>query len=236
MRHLGPRTGLVALTAAGTACAATAAVWSLPPGPAALVVFLGTFAGCWALLTLALNRRRQRGPGWLGSFRQVGGGNRILGIYDAETGLCADWYFRLRLQEETGRSKRTGQPFALLLAEGRHRPGTKAGARLVEGMAKTFRGTDIVGRLDDLRFGVLLIGADPKGAQAARDRLFSHLPGRDIRVRIAVYPNDGQEWRALLEAAGASPKDFYAMSGPDWSPAAPPKFKPRRRRRRGRAA
>jgi GGDEF domain-containing protein len=199
-------------------------------------VFLGAFAGCWALLTLPFNRDRERRPGWLESFRQVGGGNRILAIYEAETGLCADWYFRLRLQEEVGRSRRTGQPFALLLAEGRHKSGTKAGARLVEGMAKTFRGTDIVGRLDDLRFGVLLIGADAKGAQAARDRFLSRLPGRDIRMRIATYPHDGEEWRALLEAAGASLKDFYAMSGPDWDPADPPKFRPRRRRRRRRAA
>ena len=138
-------------------------------------------------------------------------------IYDRETGFYADWYFRLRLQEELTRSRRFGQPCVLLLAEStRGRIGREREADLFKSIALSFRATDLVAHMGNLRFAVLLTHTTREGATIARERLTANVPEGMLQIRVACYPEDGEDWRALVAAAGGPSVDLYAGAGQDW--------------------
>ncbi len=114
--------------------------------------------------------------------------------------LYADWYFRLRLQEEVERAKRYNVPFTLLIAK---RPGAKgrdpAGEWLNTTVEQHLRRTDLPAVLRDGSLGIIL----PHTARykAVCDRLTDALASADGRVGLAVFPKDGDDASALLRAA-----------------------------------
>jgi len=188
----------------------------LPSIVAAAVVLVAVVAALW---TATSSRRRPgRGPQQqLEAVRTYGGSSKPRSIYDLETGFCAEWYFLLRVDEEIARCVRGGQTFGVLFVEPRRRLGQRVMTRLLERLEQTFRTADLVGRFDEQRFAVLLIGAEPHGTQAAGQRVTSLVGRRNVRVSAAVYPRDGQTWRELVVSSGASWSQRYPASEAIWS-------------------
>ena len=205
------------LILAGTALGVMAflAARRMSSGPG--VVFFTAILGLgWTILLLygtaaALRQRRYEG------LRRARGFAERLVIYDRETGFYADWYFRLRLQEELVRSQRFGQACSLLLVESTKGRLTAEGEKeLFDTMAIAFRETDLVAHLGSLRFVVLLPNTSAEGAELARNRLLELLPGGEVEAGMASYPDHGNDWRDLLAAAGASSTDFYGARTKAW--------------------
>jgi GGDEF domain-containing protein len=137
--------------------------------------------------------------------RRVRNRAQRLVIYDRETGLYADWYFRLRLEEELQRARRFGEPCTLLLIEAREgRLGRERELRLFHLMTTTFRGTDIVAHLGSLRFAALLSNTTGDGATIARDRLLASSPENELLVGMASFPGEGEDGPSLFAAAASS--------------------------------
>ncbi len=203
--------------ALAAAAAAAFAIQFLPSTLAIPLVFLAIAAAAWAtgsLMATAQIRRTAR----LEAVPRFGGSAAAKNIYDIETGFCSEWYFLLRLEEEIARSKRTGHNFALLIVEPRRRLGHRVRNRLLRCLDGTFRSIDLVARLGEWRFAVMLLGCERQGAQAVIRRITSSVGKANIRVRAAAYPHDGQDWRGLLTAAGGTPRDLYPTSEPIWTP------------------
>ena len=114
--------------------------------------------------------------------------------------LYADWYFRLRLQEEVERAKRYNAPFTLLIAK---KAGVNGRNRASEWLNTTveqhLRRTDLPAVLRDGSLGIIL----PHTAhyKAVCDRLTEALASANGRVGLAVYPKDGEDASSLLRAA-----------------------------------
>ncbi len=209
-----PLAGAMILAVAGVAPVLAAA--SLLPTVLALPLVLGVMAlVLWAGSSLG-GSLVQEGPGRVDRVRMYSSRTSRKSIYDLETGFCAEWYFHLRVEEEVARTMRSEQAFGLLLVEPRSKLGTAMRTRLLLALERAFRAADLVGRLDDLRFGVLLPDSDHIGTSAARDRL-QQLVGRDnICLRMMVHPHGGSDWRAFLTNEGADTR--FPSSEPIWTP------------------
>jgi len=185
--------------------------------------FGAIFAGCalaalWVGILILLDRvelARQRRLEGMSRIRDFG---QRLVIYDRETGFYADWYFRLRLQEELARSRRFAQSCALLLVEStRGRLGKEREAELFKSILKSFRATDLIAHMGSLRFAVLLTHTSREGASIALDSLSANVPEGMLQIGIACFPEDGEDWRSLVAAAGGPSVDLYTGAGPDWT-------------------
>jgi GGDEF domain-containing protein len=127
---------------------------------------------------------------------------RRLAIYDRETGLYAHWYFTLRLEEEIARARRDGEGFALLLVESlRGRLDEDTERLLIERLRNGFRGTDLVAHIGNLRFVVLLASTDSVGANVVYQRMAREAMPCPVQIGLALFPDDGVDWRSLIEAA-----------------------------------
>lgn len=202
---------------AGVASAAAFLAGRVTDFSAGSAIFVGCgFAAVWVMVLLLIDRvetSRQRRFESMGRVRDFA---QRLVIYDRETGFYADWYFRLRLQEELARSRRFSHPCALILAEStRGRLGQDKEAELFKAIMRSFRGTDIVAHMGNLRFAILLTNTAREGAEIARDRL-SSMAGKGMDVGLACFPEDGDDWRSLVAAAGGPSADYYAVAGQDW--------------------
>ncbi len=138
-------------------------------------------------------------------------------IYDAETGFCTFSYFLSRLDEELARSERSGASFSLLLIE----PSLGQSERLHQALFLTletaFRTADLVGRLSDDVFAVLLVDSGRDGTKAVVERLAAEL-GSNVSIRPAVYPDDGTDRKSLMAAIGAGSGVAFPESEAVWSP------------------
>jgi GGDEF domain-containing protein len=171
-------------------------------------VFTAVLAAAWAALLLLHGQAAATRQRRIEALRRNRDLAERLVIYDRETRFYADWYFRLRLQEELVRSQRFGQSCALLLieaTEGRLNPEREK--ELLDCMANAFRETDLVAHMGSLRFVVLLPHTDASGAAVAQKRLLKRLPAGEVVGGVASYPKDGNDWQQLLAAAGASSID-----------------------------
>lgn len=138
----------------------------------------------------------------LGRMRPYG---QRLSIYDKDSGSYADWYFGLRLREEIARSDRYDQPFVLLLVEDLARGLGESMRKIVfRCLDDTLRSTDMVARVNDRRFVVLLTNTDLRGALVATTRIRESLQPGQISIGVACHPEDGPNAQSLLTAAGAS--------------------------------
>lgn len=106
-------------------------------------------------------------------------GDRRRPTIDRDTGLLADWYFRLRLEEELARAQRYDQRFTLLrmdVAE-RHVADDGVGSEL----RASLRGVDLAGTLGNTTC-VLLPNTDRISAAPVIDRLRALSPTGELTV------------------------------------------------------
>lgn len=133
---------------------------------------------------------------------------RKLAIYNPSTGLLAQWYLELRLEEEAARGKRYGIPFVVLTLEGspekatdeRNSLGYGAG-QAVSAVTSSVRRTDLVGTIGFSQFAVCLIQCDRAGAVPLIRRMMDALGEGDWRLGMAVYPDDDYAGRDLIKVA-----------------------------------
>jgi GGDEF domain-containing protein len=153
-----------------------------------------------------------------------------LAIYDRETGLLAYWYFSLRMEEEVVRCGRYGQTFSLLLLEAQTgRWASDDEKALFKMLGDSFRDSDLVAHLGNLRFIVLMTSTDAPGAMVVQERLEADEQFRDISVGLASFPADGENSEQLLAALGASADLADSADATD-------RIEPDRRKKPGAAA
>ena len=207
-----PQAGAIILAVAGTLPIFATA--HLAPAVLGLPLVLGISSiVVWASSSLvaspALDRLTR-----LDAVRRFSNPTSSKSIYDLETGFCSEWYFLLRVEQEVIRTKRSGQTLGLLLVESQGSLGPTLRNHLLLSLERTFRTVDLVGRLDDSRFGVLLVDCSREGAGEARERLVQLVGQQTIRVEHAVYPNGEVEWRKFLAGGGSDP--HFPAAEPIW--------------------
>ena len=124
-------------------------------------------------------------------------------ICNDETGLYADWYFRLRLQEEVERSRRYDLRFAVLLVKplGLGTQPQMASTWFGDNIRRHLRKSDLPALLQDGSLGVIMSSSARRAARTVRRRIAGELEQRDPRIGLACFPDDGQDPEALLKAA-----------------------------------
>ena len=124
-------------------------------------------------------------------------------IHNDETGLYADWYFRLRLQEEVERSRRYDLRFAVLLVKplGLGTQPQMASTWFNDKIRRHLRKSDLPALLQDGSLGVIMSSSARRAAQTVRRRIAEELEQRDPRIGLACFPDDGQDAEAILMAA-----------------------------------
>ncbi|MBI5367980.1 MAG: GGDEF domain-containing protein, partial [Planctomycetes bacterium] len=149
---------------------------------------------------------------------------RLLGaaVHDAETGMLAAGYFATRLEEEFSRAQRYRRRLTLVLLDVdrlgliREISGAPAALRVlaavVQILRKTLRRVDIVGRIHDSIFALLLPETPPGPAASLARRLVQQV-GEGVveegsrRVEVAAsgavvsFPGDGRDAHGLSATA-----------------------------------
>ena len=155
-----------------------------------------------ALATLAASiwasRRRPREGAFTARLeRQVEQGKR-LAIYDHETGLFAEWYLAMRLDEECGRAGRYSQELSvILIAVEPSEDRMTDEARVLEAIRVKLRAVDLAGCLGTARYLLVLPHTDSAGAEVLLGRL------RELATfdaAIAQFPADGNSATELYAA------------------------------------
>ncbi len=126
-------------------------------------------------------------------------------IHNGDTGLYADWYFRLRLQEELERSKRYELHFAMLLVKpmGLHQDtelGTATGW-FGEHIQRHLRRSDLPALLQDGSLGVVMPNTGRRAAREVQRRITAELASLDPKSGLACFPDDGADVTELTTAA-----------------------------------
>src|SRR6266568_3618917 len=149
--------------------------------------------------------------------RELQGTWRELAVTDALTGLANHRQLTQALEAEIRRSRRTGQPMAVVLLDldglkqindrHGHLAGSMAIRRVAEALLGSCRATDTAARFGGDEFALIL----PETGEAAAwhvargvvDRLATDAekPNLSISVGVAVYPGHGETVEALLNAA-----------------------------------
>ena len=127
-------------------------------------------------------------------------------VFDRDTGLCVNWYFRLRVEEEMARAARYGQPFTILRVTSPTTEGLD-GARL--SLKRWLRTVDYAGDLGD-ELAVMLPATDRSGATIVAERLATTVP--NVEFRLAQYPVDGATIAQLLGEDEWHVSDAAALS------------------------
>ncbi len=131
---------------------------------------------------------------------------RLISISNDETGLYADWYFHLRLQEEIDRAARYDTHFAVLVVTPLelHQEFEMEAASVSYGNAirTHLRSSDMPALLRDGRLAVLLPHTSRQ--TLLKRRLIKVLKSTNARVGIACFPDDGEDAAGLLSAAAAN--------------------------------
>ena len=112
--------------------------------------------------------------------------------FDRETGLHAEWYFRLRVEEEIARSKRYRLPFSVIVLTSPSRQVLDA-VRIT--MKQWLRETDYAGDFGDV-LALCLPNTGKASAETVIQRLTTQVEG--IHASLAEYPSDGETLAALL--------------------------------------
>lgn len=112
--------------------------------------------------------------------------------FDRDTGLYANWYFRLRVEEEIARASRYGHPFTMLRIAATTPEGLNAPRLALKGW---LRETDFAGDLGDM-LAVLLPNTKRDGAATVIGRLEGLVPG--LQMYFSEYPVDGATLDQLL--------------------------------------
>lgn len=121
-----------------------------------------------------------------------GTGDRRRPTIDRETGLLANWYFTLRVEEEIQRAKRYGQVFTIVTIPA---AGGVLQRTVAEAVNGTLRATDLAGVTTD-GIALLLTHTSSTGAETVIARLATMLP--EAGIRSAAFPVDGATSSELL--------------------------------------
>ena len=124
-------------------------------------------------------------------------------VFDQETGLCANWYFRLRIEEEKARAKRYEQPLTLIKLTSES---DRALRHYRNTLRKQLRQVDIAADFGD-SIAVMLPNTDRAGGEKAVERLALAKSG--IEYHLAEYPTEGETLSQLLG------EHEWAMSRPE---------------------
>ena len=148
-------------------------------------------------------------------------------ILDRLTRLYTERFFRERLRAELERARETGDLLSIVVAEAddfdlyREAEGARTGDESVAKMAQILHGAarkgDLIARMGDVRFDVLLYGATEGDAERLAERVrertqatsfkgASALPGGRLTISLgtATCPMDGARVDALFDAAELS--------------------------------
>jgi hypothetical protein len=129
--------------------------------------------------------------------RQVEQGRR-LAIYDHDTGLFAEWYLAMRLDEECSRASRYSAPLSVILVAVEPSADRMADeARVLDAIRVKLRAVDFAGCLATARYLLVLPHTDTAGANVLLGRL-RELATFDAAV--AEFPVDGGSATELYAA------------------------------------
>lgn len=127
-------------------------------------------------------------------------------IHNDETGLYADWYFRLRLQEEVERSRRYDLRFAVLLVKplGLGTEPQMASSWFGDNIRRYLRKSDLPALLQDGSLGVIMSNSARRVAQTVRGRIAKELKKMDPRISLVCFPDDGQDIDSIIKAVASA--------------------------------
>lgn len=135
---------------------------------------------------------------------------RRLAIYNPATGLLAQWYFELRVDEEAARARRYGLSLVILTLAGtqaddsiERNPLGRGTDQTAAAVSRSVRGTDLVGTVGFSELAICLVHCDRAGAIPVIRRLMDVLGAGDWRLGIAVYPDDDFSGKDLIQVAQA---------------------------------
>ena len=126
--------------------------------------------------------------------------------HNDETGLYADWYFRLRLQEEVERSRRYDLRFAVLLVKplGLGTEPQMASSWFGDNIRRYLRKSDLPALLQDGSLGVIMSNSARRAAQTVRGRIAKELKKMDPRISLVCFPDDGQDIDSIIKAVASA--------------------------------
>jgi hypothetical protein len=156
-----------------------------------LILIGGAMAVAWWVGATGEEKRQQLPPVPVHKIAQIRRDTR-LPSFDRETGLCATWYFRLRIDEEIARAERYKHVFTLVTVAA---PTADAMAAARVAVRKSLRSVDLAGSLGD-GIAVLLPNTPLGGARMAMARIAEDVP--ELACRASEYPTDGTTLSALL--------------------------------------
>lgn len=174
------------------------------------LLLVQAFTGLMSVMTLAVAALvKQR--------RQVEDDLRRLAVSDSLTGLANHRRFIQVLDEEIQRSQRTNRTFAIVLLDlddlkgindrHGHLVGSRALCRLADILRASCRSIDTAARFGGDEFGMILVETEAGAARSVAVRVCEQLaaeverPALSASAGVAVYPENGGNVEALLEAA-----------------------------------
>lgn len=179
---------LLGTLAVAIASAVDAALWRIT---LELIAVGCVAAMSWRVGAAALNGSITRAHGVPDRLHVVAG-DRRKPTFDRETGLHAEWYFRLRVDEEIARARRYDQPFTVITVASDTRDTIDT---LRFAVRQWLREVDFAGDLGNT-IALCLPSTTRSGAIVAVDRLIKLT--HTIEVTVAEYPTDGPTVAALL--------------------------------------
>jgi diguanylate cyclase (GGDEF)-like protein len=160
---------------------------------------------------------------------------------DELTGLCTSFYFEERLRDDMLRSERYGWPLAVLILDlDRFDQVEQKFNRIIcdnvvvtiaTMLRKFARNTDIVSRIGDTKFALLLPGTGGEGAQTIAERLhqrvsthlFSTPDGKPLQISCSVglaeYNSEWTDAADFLAAAEKALSTAQSEGGGRWAAA-----------------
>jgi diguanylate cyclase (GGDEF)-like protein len=128
---------------------------------------------------------------------------------DRDTGIAARAAWEAAVGREIARSRRYGQPFCVALVDLEHAPDLEQdrdeARELLRDVAQAWkrqlRETDLIARVGQSRFGVLLIGCLPAEARIAVDRVRAATPPRHWSAAGVACWNGSEPTHAMVARA-----------------------------------
>ena len=161
-------------------------------------------------------------------------------IHDDNSGLYADWYFRLRLQEEVERAKRYSVRFALMIVKpiGLHADAEliSAGTWFAEHLQRHLRRSDLPALLQDGSLGIIMPNTGHRAAATVQQRIAAELALVEPHSGVACFPQDAQAIAELVAVATKRCQEEPAASHNGASPESEAKAPPRKRSRKRASA